>query len=76
VDCWLARSIEQFGKEALLRLIFFIWNLLTLPYAGGLLIPQAVYDMAGPDKLSSRLLADGVARGAAAFAGSVLLYGE
>jgi len=80
VDCygWHAQSSEFLEKRALLygSILFHFGILLTLlGHTGGLLIPQAVYDIAGIRSEAHLSIAYwmGLLVGAAAFAGAVLL---
>jgi nitrate reductase gamma subunit len=75
---WNARSSEFLEKRALFygSILFHFGILMTLlGHAGGLLIPQAVYDIAGIRSEAHLLIAYwmGLLVGAAAFAGAVLL---
>ncbi len=80
VDCygWHAQSSEFLEKKALLygSILFHFGMVLTLlGHAGGLLIPQAVYDIAGIRSETHLSIAYwmGLLVGAAALAGAVLL---
>lgn len=75
---WNARSSEFLEKDALRygSVLFHIGILLTLAgHAGGLLIPQVVFDRAGIDSAAHLAIAywSGLGVGIAAFVGSLLL---
>jgi nitrate reductase gamma subunit len=75
---WNARSSQFLEKnETYAGITIFHWGiLLTLVgHAGGLLIPQALYDVVGIDGRTHTLIAywSGLAVGIAAFVGSVML---
>jgi nitrate reductase gamma subunit len=75
---WNARSSEFLEKKALYPgITLFHWGILLtlLGHAGGLLIPQRLFDMAGINGQTHSQIAywTGLVVGAAAFVGSILL---
>ena len=76
---WNAKSSEFLEKKKLYPgITLFHWGILLtlLGHAGGLLIPQAFFDMAGIDGQTHSHIAywSGLVVGAAAFVGSILLF--
>ncbi len=76
---WNAKSSEFLEKKNLYSgITLFHWGILLtlLGHAGGLLIPQALFDMAGIDGRTHTRIAygSGLVVGAAAFFGSILLF--
>jgi len=75
---WNASSSEFLEKQILYPgITIFHWGILLtlIGHAGGLLIPQSIYDMVGIDGQAHSRIAywSGLAAGAAAFVGSILL---
>ena len=75
---WNAKSSEFLEKKNLYPgITLFHWGILLtlLGHAGGLLIPQTLFDMVGIDGQAHSLVAywSGLVVGAAAFVGSILL---
>jgi len=75
---WNAKSSEFLEKKSLYSgITIFHWGILLtlLGHAGGLLIPQTLFDMVGIDGQTHTHIAywSGLLVGAAAFAGSILL---
>jgi len=76
---WNAKSSEFLEKKNLYPgITLFHWGILLtlIGHAGGLLIPQTLFDMAGIDGRTHTRIAygSGLVVGAAAFVGSILLF--
>ncbi len=76
---WNAKSSEFLEKKTLYSgITLFHWGILLtlLGHAGGLLIPQTLFDMAGIDGQTHTQIAywTGLVAGAAAFVGSIWLF--
>jgi nitrate reductase gamma subunit len=76
--CWNARSSEFLEKKSLFAgTVLFHWGIVLtfLGHAGGMLIPQSVFDRFGIDSRAHMSLAywSGLAFGLAAFSGALLL---